>query len=680
MARGDRDHTIDDCVVDFYDELFAAIFSNPFRDEINNRLKQKAVVRQVEESADAASQSMSRFFLNERADARAVSTILGSCATVPQHIGLEDIANPQVTPEELLEEVLPRLPKPKIGRSRKHQTIYRIALHSILQVLMLVGPVMAEWRKLGFASTFEMPRRVVNRLNQISEQIETAGRAGQEAADDRFELTYRDYLMQRFFRAEAGTVRMTTNLSIDLKELFVMPRARMREQARDGDEAETDQHALMELEAARRSFRDTPQFDPTGGDMETEVREQDSDAGRPLLNLAKLARRLVLIGVPGSGKSTFLEWYQLKLAAAEEELVLGDAQAIPVLLRLRQLNPAKLPRNAAIIEAATGSQDRATLMPAGWLDRQMKAGRVMFMLDGLDETEPHLLEQRVLPWLGSLVRKYPECAYLVSSRPVSYRPGALVELDFVECDLLDFMPAQILECAQNWCVAVRIARNEPVADARREGKSDGDRIVEQFKGHPYIHDLARTPLMLSAICLVSYFEGGQLPNDRALLYKLCVEGLLHNWDQRRGIQSKYSLDQKLRVCREAALHMQADGLAEYPSDKIGVIFDLVLGKAEQAAELLEHVRYRTGLLLERRPKVFAFAHLTFQEYLAACAIHEGNKLSLDTGRLVKEYKDSRWREVIPLYCGVAPDPPVKALIEELLILPVRERILRFLSF
>ncbi|WP_176722345.1 hypothetical protein [Candidatus Thiosymbion oneisti] len=45
-----------------------------------------------------------------------------------------------------------------------------------------------------------------------------------EAADERYELTYRDYLMQRFHRVEAGMVKMTTNLNVDLQELFVMPR------------------------------------------------------------------------------------------------------------------------------------------------------------------------------------------------------------------------------------------------------------------------------------------------------------------------------------------------------------------------------------------------------------------------------------------------------------------------
>ena len=152
--------------------------------------------------------------------------------------------------------------------------------------------------------------------------------------------------------------------------------------------------------------------------------------------------------------------------------------------------------------------------------------------------------------------------------------------------------------------------------------------------HPDIRGLASNPVMLSAVCLVRYVEGGELPHDRALLYRLCVEGLLHNWDQRRGIHSEFTLEEKLRVCREVALSMQSKDRAEYAVGEVLEVFDAALPDAGRARSLLEHVRYRTGLLLERRPGIFAFAHLTFQEYLAASAVPEGNQLGLTPDSLI----------------------------------------------
>ncbi len=408
MAAKQSSEGPDDDVIDFYDSLFDRIFSVPFRAQIAGRLKAKVVLRQVEESADAASQSLIRLFQNERLDPRVVTGILGGFAPLADHIALDDIANPNVTPEELVDTVIAHLPCPdSVGRAG-HDAVYRVALHTILQVLMLVGPVMAEWRKLNFASTFEIPRRVVNRLNQISARLDALGKAGQEAEDARFELSYRDYLLQRFFRVEAGTVRMTTNLSVDLRELFVMPRVRprVRPQGRSaGDGGEASQAIdLMDLAAAREAF-----FERRPSPVRRKAKKEDDETGEPAVEYVKRSARCALVGLPGAGKSTFLEWFQLQLAAVEEELVLGEAQAIPLLLRVRQLDPEHLPKGAALIAAATASQDRAALMPAGWIDRQMKAGRVIFMLDGLDDTDPDLLETRVLPWLEGLLERYPRC-------------------------------------------------------------------------------------------------------------------------------------------------------------------------------------------------------------------------------------------------------------------------------
>jgi hypothetical protein len=654
--------TIVDLVVNFYDSVFRCVFSGPFKSSIAEPLKRKAVLRQVEESADAASQSLNRFFLNQQLTATQVVAILDGFAPLAELLPLESIANPNVAPETIVESLLAKLPCPDVVQRTGDDAVYRVALHSVVQVLMLVGPVMAEWQKLSFASTFELPRRVVHRLNKISQQLEVLAVSGEAAADERYAFFHRDYLLQRFHRVEAGTVRMTTNLDVDLRELFVMPRVLARPVPEKGNGAgAAGSAALMDLTAARKFFGTAREPGKTAKAAEEE------DQSVAALDQVKVNPRAAIVGVPGSGKSTFLEWLQLKIAAAEEELEMAGAQAIPLLLRVRELDPGDLPRGAALIEKATASKDRAALMPQGWIDRQMKAGRVLFMLDGLDETEPDLRDQCVLPWLLNLCRDYPGCRFLVSSRPGSYPPRALSERQFAEFDLLDFRDADISEYTQHWCTAVRLARNEPEAEARREGAADGKRITDGFMGHPYIRNLARNPLMLSAICLVNYFERGQLPKDRAVLYGLCVEGLLHHWDQRRGIHSEFGFDEKLRACREVALSMQADDRAEYEADKVQRIFAMVLGDAARAEKLLEHVRRRTGLLLERRPGAFAFAHLTFQEYLAARAIHEGNRLNIGIERLAAEHNEGRWQEVIALYCGLAPTPAARQIIERLLV-------------
>ena len=246
-----------DQVVDFYAAHFDRIFSQRFQPRIKERLKRNTVLRQVGESADAASQSLTRFFRSQRLTEQQVADILGGFATLGDLLQLDDIANPNITPEVVVEKLLPDLPCPDVVQQAGHDAVYRVALHSVVQVLMLVGPVMAEWQNLNFSSTFELPRRVVNRLNQISDQLSALGSSGQAAADESYELSYRDYLLQRFYRVEAGTVRMTTNLDVDLRELFVMPRVKARPlRKKTADTEPTDAAALMDLATAREFFGD----------------------------------------------------------------------------------------------------------------------------------------------------------------------------------------------------------------------------------------------------------------------------------------------------------------------------------------------------------------------------------------------------------------------------------------
>ncbi|MCP4460064.1 MAG: NACHT domain-containing protein, partial [Cytophagales bacterium] len=654
--------TIIDQTIDFYNELFDYIFSQPFLPKIKERLKRNAVKRQVEEAADAASQSLTRFFLNQQVSEPQVADIFSGFSRLKDLLKLEDIANPNDTPESVVELLLVQIPCPEGVQCSGNDAVYRVALHSVVQVLMQIGSVMAEWEKVNFSTTFELPQRVVNRLNAISKQLDAIGKAGQDAADYNYEITYRDYLLQRFNRVEAGTVRMTTNMDVDLRELFVMPRVHVRP-ALKKDECDllASECDLMDLTQARRIFKSI-----LGFDHKDNPEKKEDDSITAFDQVLKYPRN-VIIGAPGSGKSTFLEWLQIMLASVEQELIMGDQQAIPLLLRVRQMDIQKLPANGAeMIGLATASNDWAALMPYSWLERQMQEGRVFIMLDGLDETEPDMRDKFVIPWFYDLFQKYPDCHYLISSRPAGYPFGMLLPLQFTECDLLDFNNDDIAEYTCHWCTAVRLAQNELEAEARKEGKTDGEQIFEGFKNHPYICNLARNPLMLSAICLVNYFEGSKLPEDRALLYKLCVEGLLHNWDQRRGIHSPFRLDEKLRACREVALAMQAEDSAEIETETVGDIFSKVLNDSARAKNLLQHIRHRTGLLIERRAGIFAFAHLTFQEYLAACAVYEGNQIGINAEQLVNEHDDARWKEVIALYCGIAPAPIACAVIEQLI--------------
>ncbi len=610
--------------VDFHADLFARVFTEPLTARIKDRLRLRAVQRQIDDAADAASLWLARFFKNRKLSTKEVTVLLKGLAPLADAIELAEIANPNLSVEGISQRVLAQLIPPKPVRVAGKEVEFRVATQSIIQVLMIVAPVLLEWQRAKFANTFEPARKIVLRLNQISEQMQLLAQHGQHALDERYELDYRDYLLQRFFRVDAGTIRATNHIDVDLRELFVMPRFGPVRGVIGRNQK------LMNLTAAREAQQRRPpkalpmsvaEIERVGLDQWLDGDYQAAfDASKVQLALDEALQqpRLVMVGAPGGGKSTFFEWFQMQVAGVDVELIANDQQAIPILLRVRQLDLATLPQvnGAGMLALATASADRAALMPPGWLARQMQAGRVLLMLDGLDECEPKLRDEKLLPWLRGLIARYPDCRYLISARPLGYALGTLLDLGFVERELYEFDDAQMADYTRHWCTAVRLAQHESEIEARREGAADGSRIMASVADNDTLRSLARNPLLLSAMCLVNYFEGGELRSNQSGLYQLCVEGLLHHWDTKRGIRSAFSLDEKMRVCRAVALAMQADDRAEYTEQQVLRTFELALLDKPRARKLLDYMRYRTGLLIEQRPGVFGFAHLTFQEYLA----------------------------------------------------------------
>src|ERR1700754_1588055 len=93
-------------VVDFYQALFKGLFTEPFSPLVSDPLKRNAMRRQIEEMADAASQSLTRYLTNERATIKQVAQVLACLDGMRVAVLLEDIANPRLTPENIIEAKL----------------------------------------------------------------------------------------------------------------------------------------------------------------------------------------------------------------------------------------------------------------------------------------------------------------------------------------------------------------------------------------------------------------------------------------------------------------------------------------------------------------------------------------------------------------------------------------------
>jgi hypothetical protein len=298
-------------------------------------------------------------------------------------------------------------------------------------------------------------------------------------------------------------------------------------------------------------------------------------------------------------------------------------------------------------------------------------GRGIILLDGLDECQvPPEAEMRksrpdneltewdrVVRWLQAILKAFPETRVVVSSRSSGYAWGLLKETGFSESEILPLDKEDREQFVRHWYHAAlryKVEATGPEAEAlRRDAEMKAADLLRRIEKTPSVHLLGRTPLMLAVLCIIHHYRGQSLPERRVELLKECVDVLLYEWRKAHGLQKMLGdLDagRQRGLLQPLAWEMLQEGKAEFPRERVEEIFrnhlpDINLG-ANRAPEILDTICDRTGVLIERRPDVLAFAHLILQEYLAAeeAARH-------DPDILLQHADDAGWREVIPLAVG-----------------------------
>ena len=355
---------------------------------------------------------------------------------------------------------------------------------------------------------------------------------------------------------------------------------------------------------------------------------------------------LAIVGGPGSGKTTLLRYTARQLCRRRRPGHLA------VMLFLRD--------HAAAIAASptTTLPDRLrmTLPPAlitdepdQWLERRLAGGNCVVLLDGLDEIAEAGHRKAVADWVEQQVPFYPKCSFVVTSRPHGYEASPLNGFAVLQTRRLT--DEQVRHFVHSWYLAAeKYSRDTNAGDVTMHATEKADDLLNRLRRNPALLDLTYNPLLLTMIANVHRYRSA-LPGSRAELYKEICEVLLWRRHEAKGLHSQLRGEQQIAVLRKVAFHMMQRRLRDLTHADILRIIEEALPHYSRdiaAAEFLTLVR-NNGLLVERENGSYAFAHLTFQEYLAAVYIHETPQANL----LASAVGDTWWRETILLYTAQA---------------------------
>jgi len=363
--------------------------------------------------------------------------------------------------------------------------------------------------------------------------------------------------------------------------------------------------------------------------------------------------KLMILGKPGAGKTTFLKYLAIQCIGGEFQ-----AECVPIFVALKDFaeaanKPGLLQYISQLLGSSSVETRNSTLCRStnASLQDVIIHGKALVLLDGLDEVREEDSD-RVLKEIREFSDHFQNNHFVMTCR-IAAREYTFEK--FTEVEVADFDDDQISNFANNWF----------------KGKAiKPETFINLLEENNRIKQLAASPLLLTLLCL-AFEESGDFPANRSELYKEGLDALLKKWDAKRGIQrnqvyKKLSVQRKEDLLSKIALTTFERGdyfFKQKAAEQyiINYIRNLPTANTDEEAlqldseEVLHSIEYHHGLVVARAKGIYSFSHLTFHEYFTArefVVVRHSSEEALRN--LVSHITEKHWREVFLLAVGMSP--------------------------
>ena len=362
----------------------------------------------------------------------------------------------------------------------------------------------------------------------------------------------------------------------------------------------------------------------------------------PALEAIERHSKLMVLGKPGAGKTTFLKFLAVQCIEGQFQ-----PNRVPVFITLKQFaETLSLPGIQDFIIQQLGNN----LITDTQISKLLGSGRFLVLLDGLDEVKEED-NTRVIFQIKEFSEQYHNNQFVVTCR-IAAREYTYEK--FTEVEVADFDDVQVKDFVNKWFKA-------------KNDLTEAKRFIQKLEEDKPIRELAASPLLLTLLCLV-FEESGNFPQNRSELYKEGLDVLLKKWDAKRKIERdqvyrKLSLKRKEDLLSQIALFTFEQANYFFKQKEVErYIIEYIQNLPEASTDpetlqldseaVLKSIEAQHGLFVERAKRIYSFSHLTFHEYFTARKlVSSTNPYTTDDKTLqalVTHVTQKLWREVFLL--------------------------------
>ncbi|MBD1858853.1 MULTISPECIES: TIR domain-containing protein [Leptolyngbya] len=368
------------------------------------------------------------------------------------------------------------------------------------------------------------------------------------------------------------------------------------------------------------------------------------------MTVANRNNRLLILGKPGAGKTTFLK--HLAVDCSKERF---QPDLIPVLIELRRIRSTNWKLLDAISEQLELSSQQT--------EKLLEQGQLLILMDGLDEVPSSLFRGDVQRQVCELAQKsqYASNRFILTCR-TQIITGEMPQ-GFTAVEVADFTSEQVQRFVENWFRAS--------GSTEHEAWQQWQTFASEIDKNPALKELTVTPVLLSLMCWV-FEDTGDLPTQAASLYDKGINLLLERWNELKEIPEweignevyrALTLEQKKQLLTKLAAwkfeHPENFVLFEQNSLIWQIAKFVRRNNLRDGEAVLRAIEAQHGLLVERADQLWSFSHLTFQEHFTMQWLTQ-----LPPEHCASKIANQQWQERVKQLVKSQPSDKLLKLIKQ----------------